>query len=297
MVLLIWPLRMLGMIVAQAGRAGASAQRVHEILATEADVVDPPRPVRLPAGGGLVRFDGVGFGYRGGRPVLDGFDLTVDPGESVALVGATGSGKSTVAKLHPPLLRRRRRRGARSTASTCGPSSVRELRRAVGLVFEETFLFSDSIAANIAFADPDAPIEAIERAARLAGAHEFVLQLPEGYGTEIGERGYSLSGGQRQRIAIARAILADPRVLILDDATSAVDPDQGARDPRRAHRGDARPHDDRHRPPAGHHRPGRPGGADRRRPGRRRPAPTPSCWRRAPATARCWRPPSSAKPS
>ena len=101
---------------------------------------------------------------------------------------------------------------------------LQALRRAVGLVFEDTFLFSDTIAANIAFADPDAPAEAIERAARLAGAHDFVTALPDGYATEIGERGFSLSGGQRQRVAIARAILADPRVLILDDATSAVDP-------------------------------------------------------------------------
>ena len=101
---------------------------------------------------------------------------------------------------------------------------VHELRRAVGLVFEDTFLFTDTIAANIAFADPDASDEAVHRAARLAGAHEFITELPDGYDTFIGERGFSLSGGQRQRIAIARAILADPRVLILDDATSAVDP-------------------------------------------------------------------------
>jgi ATP-binding cassette subfamily B protein len=102
--------------------------------------------------------------------------------------------------------------------------SLHDLRHAIGLVFEDTFLFNDSVAANIAFSEPDAPGERIERAARLAGAHDFIVQLPEGYATEIGERGFSLSGGQRQRIAIARAILADPRVLILDDATSSVDP-------------------------------------------------------------------------
>lgn len=223
-VLLVWPLRMLGWIVAMSQRAAASAQRVHEVLATEPEVVSPAQPVALPATGGDVRFDDVHFGYHtGAAAVLRGFDLHVAAGETVALVGATASGKSTVAKLIP-----------RFYDVDAGSVSIdgvdvrnvdlRSVRREVGLVFEETFLFSDTIAANIAFADPDASLEAIERAARLAGAHDFVTDLPDGYGTLIGERGFSLSGGQRQRVAIARAILADPRILILDDATSAVDP-------------------------------------------------------------------------
>ena len=155
--------------------------------------------------------------------MLDGLDLEIRGGEAVAIVGATGSGKSTVARLVPRFYDIDAGRilldgvDVRSLA-------VDDLRSAVGIVFEDTFLFSDTVRENIAFADPEAPMELVERAARLAGAAEFIDALPKGYDTVIGEHGFSLSGGQRQRIAIARAVLADPRVLILDDATSSVDP-------------------------------------------------------------------------
>src|SRR5581483_9846175 len=229
-VMLIWPLRMLGMILAQAQRAVAASQRVHEVLAADPLIFDPAKPSRLPdrAEGrsvGDLQFEAVTFRYPAGsrRPVLDGLSLHVRAGESVALVGPTGSGKTTIARLIPRFYDVDDGRVLLDGVDVRG-ISLHELRHAVGIVFEDTFLFSDTIAANIAFAEPNASFDRIERAARLAGAHDFVLELPDGYNTEIGERGFSLSGGQRQRIAIARAILADPRILILDDATSSVDP-------------------------------------------------------------------------
>jgi ATP-binding cassette subfamily B protein len=225
--MLVQPLRMLGMIVANGQRAAAAGERISEVLETAPRIVDRERPETLPATGpvGRVEFRDVSFDYRPGieAGVLDGLSLTIEAGESVALVGATGSGKSTVARLLPRFYE-----VDRGAVLLDGVDvrhvARRELRRAVGIVFEETFLFSSSIRDNIAFADPGADDAIVERAARLAGADEFIRALPDGYDTEIGERGFSLSGGQRQRIAIARAILADPRVLILDDATSAVDP-------------------------------------------------------------------------
>jgi ATP-binding cassette subfamily B protein len=167
-------------------------------------------------------FDRVTFGYRQGLPVLREFSLEVPAGRSVALVGATGSGKSTVARLLPRFYDVDAGRILLDGADI-RTLRLRDLRRSIGIVFEDTFLFSDTVRNNIAYGRLDATDAQIERAARLAHAHEFIEQLERGYDTVVGEQGFSLSGGQRQRIAIARAILMEPRVLILDDATSSVD--------------------------------------------------------------------------
>jgi ATP-binding cassette, subfamily B, bacterial len=224
-VLLIQPLRMLGMIVANFQRATAAGARVASLLATPIAIVDPEHPVDLATSGPLggVSFRNVCFSYADGQPVLDGFDFEVAPGESVAIVGRTGSGKSTIARL---LARFYDVDSGSIEIDGVDVRSARvdDLRRSIGLVFEETFLFSSSVRDNIAFGAANATQADVERAARLAGADEFIAALPHGYDTELGERGFSLSGGQRQRLAIARAVASDPRVLILDDATSAVDP-------------------------------------------------------------------------
>jgi ATP-binding cassette, subfamily B, bacterial len=229
--MLIWPMRNIGMTVAFAQRAASALLRVNEILAETPAIADPPKPMRLPDVGlaqpvGEVLFDNVRFGYDIGHTnvrVLNGLSLTIAPGESVAVVGATGSGKSTITRL---LLRFYDPQAGSIKLDGIELHDLRlsELRRAVGVVFEDTLLFNDTVSANIAFAKPGVDSDVVIRAAKLAGAHDFVMQLPDKYDTILGERGFSLSGGQRQRIAIARAIVADPRVLVLDDATSAVDP-------------------------------------------------------------------------
>jgi ATP-binding cassette subfamily B protein len=223
--LLVFPLRLTGQLVAQAQRAVAAAQRIEEILATAPAIVDKADAVALPEGNGDVVFTGVSFGYspEAERPVLDNLSLNIKAGEAVAIVGPTGCGKTTVARLLPRFYEVG---GGTITVDGADVRDVKlaDLRKSIGIVFEDTFLFGDSVADNIAFADPDASQERIEAAAALSGAHDFISELPDGYATVLGERGFSLSGGQRQRIALARAILADPRVLILDDATSSVDP-------------------------------------------------------------------------
>ncbi|MEY2433118.1 MAG: ATP-binding cassette, subfamily bacterial, partial [Acidimicrobiaceae bacterium] len=216
MVQLVAPVRMFAVLIAVGQQARAGAERILDLLDANSKIVERPDAVAMPAVVGEVRFDDVRFGYTKSDPVLDGFSLTVAAGETVALVGASGSGKSTVALLLPRFY------DASQGAVTIDGIDVRDvtfesLRRQVGVVFEESFLFSDSVRSNIAYgrlgsSDGVVSDAEVEAAARAAEAHEFIMALPEGYDTVVGERGLTLSGGQRQRVALARAIITDPRV-------------------------------------------------------------------------------------
>ena len=221
-VMLTSPMRMLGIALGMAQRAVASGARVFEILDRSPRMTAPAGAPPLPAGRGAVRFDHVTFAYDGADPVLREVSLEVEAGETVALVGATGSGKTTLASLVPRLYDPVEGRVLIDGADV-SEVGLESLRREIALVSDDAFLFSASLRENIAYARPYATDEEIRGAAARAGLAEFVESLPDGYETRVGERGLTLSGGQRQRVAIARALVANPRILILDDATSSVD--------------------------------------------------------------------------
>jgi ATP-binding cassette subfamily B protein len=218
------PLQFMSRVADFLSRSLASAERVFEVLDTESDVRDAEKPLPLPRIEGRVEFKNVTFGYDPHKPVLKGVSLGVPPGEMIGLVGQSGAGKSTTINL---LCRFYEVQEGEILIDGVNIKKIaqNDLRSQIGVVLQEPFLFSGSIYENIAFSRPDASREDVMAAAKAANAHDFVIKKPDGYDTQVGERGQTLSGGERQRISIARAILHNPRILILDEATASVDTD------------------------------------------------------------------------
>lgn len=222
LMMLTGPIRMIGWMVVMGRRASAAAERIYEVLDARQEVVESPEAIEFPPLRGEVRFENVSFAYEEGSAVLRNIDLTVHPGETVALLGATGSGKTSIINLVPRFYDAT---GGRVMVDgyDVRDGTLHSLRRQIGTIFQEAVLFAGTIAENIAFGRSDASMEEIVRAAKAAQAHDFIMSFPDGYETRVGERGVTLSGGQRQRLTIARALLLEARILIMDDSTSSVD--------------------------------------------------------------------------
>jgi len=226
-VMLIDPISLLTSNYNEFKQGEASIDRVFELLTMQPTVVEHPNAQILPQVTGKVEYQDVGFAYNQDQPVLTNLNLLALPGEAIALVGHSGSGKTTLANLLPRFYDPQSGH-ILIDGVNIRDVTLRSLRRQIGIVPQETILFSGTIAQNIAFGQTNTDFEAIQEAAKIANAHQFIIQFPDGYNTWVGERGVNLSGGQRQRLAIARAVLLNPRVLILDEATSALDSESEA---------------------------------------------------------------------